>query len=641
MPRDSEQIQDIGALVGGFLVLHLLAKVFDISSVWGVNFLSFYPDWVTLLFVPVALVLFHPAAQRGIHAWFGRNTTALDFWLPGRDGLLRRLLLVIALLCGFIFLRSATHLLGDGYLYLRELPLGESSVEVRMGHEPAIMRLASLIYHVCNRFGWPAGSAYRVLSVLAGLLHTTIAFHVASTIGHNRRERLFTLALLLTPGCVQFFFGYVETYPLIMPTTLLYLWLCLRALDSDHSPWLAAVVLGLGITLHFTMLSLFPSFLILLLLRGQRNGRYKNARGWLSIGMIPLSTLVMLMVLGFDSESYLEGLRSNHLLPVTAFPDFYQPYRLLSWPHIIDALNQLLLVSPVMILALPALVKRPKVSTARFFYLAGAAAPALLFTWLVNPEIGAFRDWDLLAIPALPLTLSAAISIVDTIKDRSTFARTAMMICGALGIHAALWIGLNAREGAAVERFTACLERTALSQHARAYGWETLGSYYDRIKSDPKQASAAFDRAIEADNDNPRYWNLAAIQHAAQGDYDKAITFLERAVDMQTDVDPRHLNNLAVFHTEIGDHEAAIQYLEQVVLLQPNRAEGLHNLGLALARAGRMTDAATEFRGASEIRPRDMAILRDLGMALVQLGRFSEAERIMERMQEIAGNQAR
>jgi tetratricopeptide (TPR) repeat protein len=645
-------------LVAGFLALHLLARALDVSLAWGFDFLPFYPDWVTILFLALSVALFSPSLRGRVHLWFGRHPAALDFWQPGRSGVLRRMGLLMVLLAGFIVLRCATHLLGDGYLYVRELSLGESStgaVPLRTAHEPALLWLVALSYRALGRLGWSAEATYRAFSLVAGLLYVIIAIQVAGDVARLRRMRLLILTLLLTPGSMLFFFGYVETYPLLMPATLLYLWLCLRALAGERSPWPAAGVLGLGITLHFTMLSLIPSFLVLLIVRNRERRRLGKRRDWAAAGIIPVLAGAILAILGFDLRSYLEAMRSDHLLPLISMPDFYQPYRLFAWSHLVDVLNELLLASPAAVLALPFILARRadpaptgRGSTAgrhapgaTGLFLASAAASALLLTTLVNPEIGAFRDWDLLAIPALPLTLWAAVALGRALSGPLRCARAGLLIGGALGLHLLLWAGLNAREEAAVARYAACLERGALSQHARAYGWETLGTYFDRERSDPRRAAAAFARAIAADEDNPRYWNLAAVQHAAQGDYETAIAYLRRAIDMRGQPVPSDLNNLAVFYSEIGAHQQAVQCLEQVIRLQPERAEAHHNLGLALARAGRLQEAAGEFGRAAEIQPRDATVLRDLGMALVQLGRLSEAERVMRKLQSLDAGQPR
>ena len=85
---------------------------------------------------------------------------------------------------------------------------------------------------------------------------------------------------------------------------------------------------------------------------------------------------------------------------------------------------------------------RQKGSDEQSFFAVAGLYP-LLFNAMTNPEIGAFRDWDVLAFPALPLSLWAA--------------------CALLRLE--------------IARYEAVLAEGVLSKHGLAYGWETLAAY--------------------------------------------------------------------------------------------------------------------------------------------------------------------
>jgi tetratricopeptide (TPR) repeat protein len=627
--------------VGVFLVLHVWSANMEGPSLWGLHFLAFFPTWVTAVFLVVGVMFLILAFSGTAASRSGQRITALDFWAPGRGSLARSWLLVLVASALFILFRSATHLLGDGYVYLRELPLVEASGRVRAGHEPGSLRLVAAIHHyLISHIDSPV-AAYRIYSVAAGGLYVLLTVKTARAVAGTLAGRFLTLVLLLIPGYLQLFCGYVETYALIMSATLLYLWLGLQALAASRSFWLPAAILGLSLPLHFSMVALLPSLLVLLWLRGRPPNRAGRLPDWLGLSLLPLVAVATLWLLGFDLRAYLAELRNSHLLPLRSDPDFYQPYQLLSWSHLGDLLNLLVLVAPAVVMAFPVLLRRDTWRGDRSLFLLSAVVPGLFMVGLVNPEIGAFRDWDLLALPAVPLTLWTAVAMVNHLDRDPNWERLALIVCGAAALHSALWIGVNARPEAAVARFTRCMETAPLSQHARAYGWESLGSYHEHDRGDARQAANAYDRAIAVDEDNPRYWNLAGAQYAALGERRQAIRYLERAVALQTNADPSHLNNLAACYTEIGEYERAAHYFARAVDLQPRFAMGHHNLGLVLMKVGRLPEAVEALARANALQPDNPVILRDLGTALAQVGRAEEAEQVFRRLQEVMGGMGR
>ena len=107
-----------------------------------------------------------------------------------------------------------------------------------------------------------------------------------------------------------------------------------------------------------------------------------------------------------------------------------------------------------------------------------ATLPLLAFTLLAKPEIGAFRDWDILSLPAVPLTLWALLVFLHAYEERRVSARAAWQTWGACAIHTIFWIGLNADAEAAEARFDKNLVHPSLDRHAATYGWETLAAHY-------------------------------------------------------------------------------------------------------------------------------------------------------------------
>ncbi|MCK4598087.1 hypothetical protein KAU04_08590, partial [bacterium] len=95
------------------------------------------------------------------------------------------------------------------------------------------------------------------------------------------------------------------------------------------------------------------------------------------------------------------------------------PYTLFSPAHLVDMVNEHLLISPVgLILCLLLFIgyrreinfKRPLI---RFFIIASGFC--LLSTFVLNPKIGPSRDWDLLSLPSIPYTLLGAYLLIGCV----------------------------------------------------------------------------------------------------------------------------------------------------------------------------------------------------------------------------------
>ena len=613
-------------LVGCFFLLHVVTGIYDNYCSWGVHFLLFYPRWVLVFVALCGTAIMIPQCRRGMLSISSKLISTFDLWASALKLDIRRLVLLVILCFSFIGFSSAIHLLGDGYLYLRELPLGFETKVWRIGHEPASLRLVGMIYQAGQIWDLSPEFANRFFSYFSGLLYLLLIYPITRILGQNQGERTLIWGFLLSAGYIQFFYGYVETYPILTPAVLLYLLVGMQVIRRRCAFWVPVMVLGLTIPLHFTMVVILPSLIVL----GYQRYRecswvYRTAISLIALVVVSLIVASILLIQGINPLDYLAGVRANHFLSLWSEPDAYQPYKLFTWSHLLDIINQLLLVAPAAILSLPLIIGRLGKNRSDHLFLLSAFAFPLLFVWLVNPEVGAFRDWDVLALPALPLTLWAAMALVERLSGRPQFAHASLMICFAAAMHTVLWVGINARAGAAESRFVYNVENCVLSKHARAYGWETLGGYYDQEKNDVESALQAFEMAIAADEWNPRYWNLAGVKYAELGNYEKAIYYLENAVTKQHDTNPKHLNNLAFVYSEVGRHEMAIQCLQQAVSLQPEFAEGFHNLGLALAKTGQLEAAVDAWRRAVTLEPKNHIFLKNLGIALSELHRYTKA----------------
>jgi Tfp pilus assembly protein PilF len=458
------------------------------------------------------------------------------------------------------------------------------------------------------------------------------------------------LGFLATAGATQLFAGYAEIYGLLLPPLFLYVLAALRDLPSSRFPWLPACVLGVLVALHVMSVTLLPSLVLLALVRSE-DGRLRFRFGTRVAAAASSLAAVLLMAavasaiffaLDFDLLEYVRTRREGHLLPLFSEPTFVQSYRMFSFRHLFDVANQYVLAAPAAVMG-AFLLRGNGWFHAQRVLLAVAAVPVVIFTIVANPEVGAFRDWDVFSFAAPLVLLWVGASLGRSLRDAPQIGHVALLLIGAAGFHSLSWIAVNADAAAAEARFTRLLQSCPISRHAKAYGWETF-SIHSKVTARPEESLSAFDRAIKADPDNPRYWQMAGELCLEMNRDDRARWYLTRALELRPGfVDARFALGIAYFRAdEIAEAEALFQH---VVAQDPNRADAWYRLGLCHSRRENREEALRCFRAAVEAKP-DFAdaqielasLLRtrgEIGAARSAFARFLEVEPEGARAKEV------
>ena len=606
-------------VAAAFLGLHVLLAFWRPNPFWGADLLYYYPDSLWIVFILLAILVLVPRVRARVHPLFAGLSAALRG--NGVRPWIVRILLILVALAGFIALQSARHLLGDGYLYLRELDAG---ITQRVDRAPLTFALIRFVHEAGASLWQTAENTYRVYSYASGLLFLLLALATAGALGRTDREKTVVFAFLVTAGYVQLFFGYVENYAFYMPATLLYLLAGLRSLENRAPLYVPALVLGLLVPFHFLFVLFAPSLIILGYYRYRRQEtsmpKWKNVADKLAaFCTAPLAAVLVFWIAGFDFGAFLERTGGkHHILPLFSEPGFHVPYRIVSLSHLLDFVNLQVLSAPAAVMAV--FLFGGKDYRHHPFLLSAAAVP-LFFTFLANPEIGAFRDWDILALPALPLTLWAASALLERRRQDERDHRSVSVICAAAALHTMLWIGLNANPAAAEARYVHLMGR--LNGHAASYGWETLGTYY-RLRGKTVPALNAYKRALDANPQNPRHWLSVGIIYSDLGRPERGIDHLRRATEIQPDLAEAHIN-LGAAYLGTGRHGVAIDHLRKATELQPETALTYVNLGAAYNETDRHSEALDVLNKALEIQPEHPGAHVNLGASYHGLGRYQEA----------------
>jgi hypothetical protein len=431
----------ICALVFVFLPLVDKGGVF-----WGLGHAALVPLWLRVLLglVPVAATLprtgdllagwLAPAARRaeGLFrrfpgpAWAGAGIgSAAVFWM----------------------LRDRNLALGDSEHLIKAVTWYVHFEGWHLTFDEALeLLLHSAVYRLFLAAGFPgaAETAFALTSVLAGGFFVTVLLLLVRQLGGTALQRLALLALALSGGYVQLFFGHVENYTMVAFLMLLYLYLGVRFLrEPGRGLFPPAALLSVAVSFHLLAGWLYPSLLWLWWTgRGRRDQSGKRSDGGLTAlfagVVLPLAAAFGLCRLaGFGSERFGETHLAAMKFVFLLGPEYeHFQYGFLSPAHLLDALNQLWLAALPAIFALLYAVlhrgggeqqRRPG-GEAGFALTAAIALQCFALCW--NPDLGALKDWDLFAAAGLGWTFAALVLL----SRRGVPARPILVfaICGLL-----------------------------------------------------------------------------------------------------------------------------------------------------------------------------------------------------------------
>tara|TARA_Y100000588_G_scaffold177449_1_gene191467 strand:+ start:30726 stop:32591 length:1866 start_codon:yes stop_codon:yes gene_type:complete len=572
---------------------------------WGVDALAYTP-WMIYPFVAGVLLLLFPP----VHTRIGRALSSIcqHSWHVA----------VIPLIAGALIwiLPVSLHYLGDGELLLRTFRLAVDS-------RPWQGINAPLPYHLIDHFrmSFPAESVIRILSGLSGVLYTVIVITLGRRLFSEAADRAVLFCLLLTPAYIQLFFGYIETYALIYPVLLAYLLTGCLSLRDRCPLAVPSFLMGILIVTHFSLVVLAPSLLVLATTRW-RTRMQSRLRIVIDLLISPIVSFAVLRIVGFDYSVYTEGMKTNHLLPISSTPGF--AYGLFSLTHLGNVVNELLLVASTALLLLAVYPRKWLSAQPAHLYLWSAVIPALVFTFLANPEIGAFRDWDAFAFPALPFLLLGVFALQAV--DEKGRLRAAVVAGGATAVHTAFWLLTNAQPSSAEARYTTLLDVSVLTPTARSYGWEAVGSV-KRRQNDLEGERLAFEKAAEANPTNYRYWNTLGTVESRRSRFAEAIVYYLRALEQNPESVEAHTNvGSAYYRTK--QYDLAIDHYLQAVERQPDLVGELYaNLGASFLITGRTKEALGAYEQAVSRKPTLIQAYFPAGNAANRLGDRTKAHR--------------
>ena len=477
------------ALLGYAIVLDLTMLIASGSRsalLWGINL------WAYLPAVAVILLFLFPFLFAGVGEWYFRSRPAPE--KPGDSGqsagepgghrrgwVLSALILPLVAAPLFWIARDGTHLLGDGLLILKRTSEGI----LFTGSSVLANRVALWAAALAGRVGGGAEQALAWLSIVMGALFVATAIDLAARLAPGKRERPLAALLFLAQPFLLIFCGYIEFYSINALLTAALILTCLLSLEKKLT--VAVPVAVWVISLGGTFLSIVFLPMVGAALFGSYHAKgTKLSRLLPAAGIGVVCGIALLWLAGIDlSDSLMSREGSNYLLPVGAAEGEREVYGLFDPRHFLDLLNETVLVMPLLLFLLPLWMAR---RTGKVDSATGGLLLTVLFAlapfFLLNPKLGFARDWDLMALPAIPVNLLAIRLIFGPVGGRESTWRVsrtwrfALLFLVALGIsRTAGWLYLNHAPDLAIERSRSIAREGRLnSAFARSYLHEGIAT---------------------------------------------------------------------------------------------------------------------------------------------------------------------
>jgi tetratricopeptide (TPR) repeat protein len=534
-----------------------------------------------------------------------------------------------------------------------------------------------------------ASTLYALLSCLAGVIFVFLTLLLADLLGKERKEKVLVFLILLGMGSTQLFFGYVEHYSFLYLFVFAFILSSLGYLEGRVG-WLVPLVTFLLASLsHVSSLCLLPALLFVYLVKGENRESSKLKRF-----LVLTSGLVFAL---FLLAVYLKYSWTISPIFVPLAEDTYAApgYLMFSPPHILDFLNQQLLVSPVglvmLLAALACMSAKSLFKQTTFRFLLLVSVFQLLFGFLVEPDLGASRDWDLFSVAGLGYTILGLYILLNLLRDKPRFAHLGLILVVTSLYCTMPWIILNSHAKKSISRFQNLLEidvkksysgHFVLIDYLEAHGMNraaekqsdkyhqafpeivlsnegsrlakeedfegALKVYLEAELLAPKrpeihnnlghvylklgrlaQAEASLDRAVQL---GPYlhgvYVNLSDL-HLMRQDYDRALDACKKAIRLKTD-SPQTYSNAATIYLLRGNLKEAESHFLGALDLDPNLVEPYVGLGDVYAHRSMLRQAVNMYRTALAMDP-NLAMARfRLGMTYLSMYAKQEARQELE-----------
>lgn len=307
-------------------------------------------------------------------------------------------LLVIVAACLFYIFSVKAHFLGDSLTLISNMANPDFGIKYRNFGEAVIhMQLVKWLGSYTKE---AVAAVYRGTSIIAGIGFVIILCYYSSRITSSKISNLVFIFLNLISAIIVLYYGYAENYSFAV--TMIY-WMILSgaaSLRNDKKSIIPIITFLLAVFLHLASIVYLPGIVAYLLLTyaGQRIRKILTVKFKIIVTMgIVLFILVYIAIKLYGPMYWMLS-----ILPILRDQFTIDDYYLLSHKHLIDFLNLLIFLAPVsMVVGIERITLRKKCATEGIsrdmVYLAMMSISCILIAFVIEPDLGMARDWDLMS----------------------------------------------------------------------------------------------------------------------------------------------------------------------------------------------------------------------------------------------------
>ncbi len=594
------------------VLLHLAGWYFPTYYTWGFNYWHWTGDIAAVVGLTTALILLVPSLSSLIAdtvtfviAWFGRV-----FFLFG--AISKKVVFAVLLFCILFLLRSEAHVYGDGYTVLSSLMSSDEPwIFDQLYLQPAAVLLHRGVISLTQPWlGFDVETVFALVNCLGGLLGLWAVYRLASALAGSVSHRWCLVFGTLTSGTVILFFGYIEYYTWATAIGLWSLYYSVKHVQGRSRLWPALLLAVLAVTFHVVALP----YLVVVILSWLAAGKSDSVKQLSGTNLVLAAMILFCVTVGI--AAVVQYTKLENVL-VLLSPISINPYWLLSWAHIIDVVNQALLVAPLGVVAFFFLLftrdKNPGRRPRESLVLGSAAYFHFLAAFWISPVIGAPRDWDLLSFYGIPFSLWAVWRL-SRIGKVSLSRRWVVVAAVVMLVHLLPNLYEKNHLSVAVTRLDAML------WHSDQYRIEHNGANQARVwgillrdeLERPDLAVRHFRRRLQADSTCATCWFGIGDYFQSTNVLDSASYYYRRAAT-QNSTHKKYLFRLANVETELGNYEVAYQALQQMLSIDPDDSKVHLAAGVITSKTGDFKRALRHYRQSLQLQPNQQLALANMG----------------------------
>lgn len=578
--------------IGVIGVVHLPASFAPGIRTWGLDYWSEIPISLRMSLALLICLLALPAVAKVVDR---TACKALERRAVTAAAALSLPLLVV-------LFRSRGYAYGDGYSFFAHL---QSEALPHLFDQLLRQPLDIIAHWIVNRavvvpLGLPAAMSYSFLGALAGVASIWATVRIARHLAHDSSGVRLIVASAFTSGAVLFLFGHVESYSLANCMLLWSLSFALEAMRHGRSIWWAWAACVVGIAFHQLVIVMVP---VLVWVHWTLRKPIAPGKG--------AGRALLLFACGF--LIWLAGALTYNLLAdpifVPLLPTADSAYTAFSPHHLIDVFNLIFFLSPLVLVALfgvlrPEAQQEPQAADSHRI-VAATAASAFYFAFWVDPFLGAFRDWDLLAAFGIPASIWAASVLLRKFELGKVRTLLWVSVAGLAIAHAGAFV-VTVQDETAVALRVDRMVRADIHYSADFYKGTRLAPWartLDRVLGRHDLERDHLARWTALDPSNAEAWaNLANAYHKLRMG-DSALYCFEKAWQLDPANDAYGYNS-ALLRLRSGDSTGAVSALERVVTLSDTSYTARLLLGTVCLKLGMLERAESALKDAIQLNPR-------------------------------------